>query len=226
MKNVTEISEYKVVNLGMRDLENDSVDESLVLQGLENHYKFVSFGYGKNSHYAYVAARSGIVNRFRYLGNSVDLSAIPYSHPNCLITDSIKETVKESVNKKVYIAYNVIEKPAWPIYNVVGENELPKGLYLGLFHGFESQEAREENNKNDAGWGENGPCIGPLDYVHTTYASFVHIQFADLFCAEVYGLDTQSDIEMVEGCLSFGGMEYGDWTVFYSDGSKFVAPKN
>jgi hypothetical protein len=90
---------------------------------------------------------------------------------------------------------------------------VPDGLYIGLFHGFKNEEAREA--KGD--WGEQGALIGPLKYYHTTYASTFRIEFMEGTHHEKYGYCGGVDIEIVVegGCVQFDGMQYGDWTVFY-----------
>jgi hypothetical protein len=73
-------------------------------------------------------------------------------------------------------------------------------VYLELFHGRKSVD----ETLND--WGSQGPILGPLKYVHTTYLT-------DMKVAMVDGL---------EGVLRLGGGDllyydniyYGDWSVF------------
>ena len=96
----------------------------------------------------------------------------------------------------------------YPIYQ---EDSLPPGMYLGLFHGFKNEEEREAAQD----WGEKGAAIGPLAYVHTTYASDVKIRFKDSLDASKYGLETEEMFDLENGLIKFDGMEYGDWTVFY-----------
>jgi hypothetical protein len=87
------------------------------------------------------------------------------------------------------------------------------GLYLGLFHGFKNEDERGKAND----WGSNGPLIGPLTYVHTTYASHIHIRFPEnSLDYQKYGFkDNEVDLEIdKEGCVKFGRKQYGDWTVF------------
>lgn len=91
----------------------------------------------------------------------------------------------------------------------------PEGLYLGLYHGFESDEARESAGD----WGERGPMIGPLKYVHTTYATHIKFEFFTEERANLYPIPKRNgvfaDFNMGSDCIEFDGMEYGDWTVFY-----------
>jgi hypothetical protein len=91
----------------------------------------------------------------------------------------------------------------------------PEGIYLGLFHGYINDDDREEGGD----WGIDGPVIGPLEYVHTTYAAHIKLWFHDSERAKLYfDKERYCDVELYVGmdnCLSFGGVEFGDWTVFY-----------
>jgi len=115
---------------------------------------------------------------------------------------------------------------SYPIY---GEQEnLKPGIYLGLFHGAKTLKDRQA--LGDAGeWGQNGPAIGPLKFVHTTYSSTIKFEFEDAADAGKYGLDSNNLIMVTgkdhknkngefieEGCIRFEGLNYGDWTVFYA----------
>ncbi len=102
--------------------------------------------------------------------------------------------------------------PEYPIYSA-DESKMPDGLYLGLLHGFESEEQRAEVDD----WGENGALIGPLAYVHTTYATHVKTRFMNESDADKYGLPSEvcTELPINEDCLCFDGKQYGDWTVFY-----------
>ena len=74
-------------------------------------------------------------------------------------------------------------------------------LYLKLFHG------RANLSEEMDGWGSDGPIFGPLAYVHTTYGDTVHIgdDVGDL-----------GDLFLVEECLYYDGIYYGDWSAFVS----------
>ena len=100
-------------------------------------------------------------------------------------------------------------------YLKYGQTPKKPGLYLGLFHGFTSEKKRQA--AGDAGeWGANGPCIGPLEFVHTTYAAHIKILFENADDAAKYGLDVNDELTIDQnGNLPFGRMQYGDWTVFY-----------
>ena len=97
-------------------------------------------------------------------------------------------------------------------------------IYLRLYHGFKSDEER----KAAEGWGEEGPIIGPLEYVHTTYGSHIkcriaenssHFQtkYADLNLDIRDGKDF--DLLLVDDCIALNGVFYGDWVVFYESKS-------
>ena len=103
-----------------------------------------------------------------------------------------------------------------PIY---GESatygDLMPGTYLCLFHGFHNEIDRKRNTINDNGLGTAGPMIGPLDFVHTTYAFDIKIRFASGFyeSKEKYGLDAESQLDMADDCVLYNGVQYGDWSV-------------
>ena len=102
------------------------------------------------------------------------------------------------------------KKKPYPIYN---ENHkgLKPGLYLGLFNGYRNEKEREKADD----WGAFGPLIGPLQFVHTTYASIIHIIFINEGDGKKYGFEDEHDISInKDHCVTFHGMKYGDWTVF------------
>jgi len=97
------------------------------------------------------------------------------------------------------------------------------GLYLVLFHG------REHPAELLGDWGANGPMIGPLEYVHTTYATEVKFEFESTedhdryFKREVasstlngvpLSYRIEADLAVIGDLLKYGGMYYGDWSVF------------
>ena len=107
-----------------------------------------------------------------------------------------------------------------PIYGK-DEKLCPDGMYLALFHG------RDTADKQMDDWGFNGPLIGPLGYVHTTYDSEIKIRFLNEHgyrSEEVYGQETGGNEEVVfrtHGELfPFAGKFYGDWTVFTIDNGR------
>ncbi len=75
-------------------------------------------------------------------------------------------------------------------------------LYLRLFHGRKTPDEVLED------WGLDGPVIGPLRFVHTTYS--YHVK---LGCMDPDGDDMQ-DLHVCEDMLYYDGVWYGDWTVF------------
>jgi hypothetical protein len=103
------------------------------------------------------------------------------------------------------------KKKPYPIYDG-NYRGIKRGLYLALFHGFRNEKERGEADD----WGANGPLIGPLKYVHTTYACRIHIEFEKEQDAEKYGFnDNDPDLCIgKDGCVGFKSMRYGDWTVF------------
>jgi hypothetical protein len=105
-----------------------------------------------------------------------------------------------------------MNKKPYPIYDSNGKfDKVKPGLYLGLFHGFKSEAERIKVDD----WGADGPMIGPLEYVHTTYACHIKIKFVDSKDAKKYGIKVNSqDMGIIDGCVHFNGMQYGDWTVF------------
>jgi hypothetical protein len=76
--------------------------------------------------------------------------------------------------------------------------ENPK-VYLYLTHG------RTTPDEHLQDWGPDGPVFGPFDWVHTTYA-------ADVRCGEEIG-EQGGELHIVENCLYYDGMYYGDWSV-------------
>lgn len=76
-------------------------------------------------------------------------------------------------------------------------------VYLELFHGRKTVTEQLED------WGTGGPILGPLSYVHTTYATDIKVETADGVCGElrIVGEETVD-------LLYYGGVYYGDWSVF------------
>lgn len=102
------------------------------------------------------------------------------------------------------------KKKPYPIYGGDMKGIKP-GLYIGLFHGFRNEKEREKADD----WGANGPMIGPLRYVHTTYGHDIKLQFRDEKDSKKYALKDQDHIWVNKNdCVFFDNMEYGDWTVF------------
>ncbi|RZL64463.1 MAG: hypothetical protein EOP81_08405 [Variovorax sp.] len=85
------------------------------------------------------------------------------------------------------------------------------GLYLGLLQG------RHRPSQQMDDWGFGGPTIGPLKWCHTTYAAHIKLEFEESSDAvEYFGVEEAHCHMNLEGdMLTFGGMYYGDWTVYY-----------
>lgn len=92
---------------------------------------------------------------------------------------------------------------------------MPEGLYLGLFHGRDNPDETLED------WGFDGPIIGPLEYVHTTYSTHIKLGFVEEERCKLYvdaGIVNDhgfTDLMIVEDMVQCQGKYYGDWTVFY-----------
>lgn len=102
---------------------------------------------------------------------------------------------------------------AKPLYNSKEAKQLPSGLYLGLFHGRDNPEDDMED------WGFQGPVVGPLKAMHTTYGSTCRIKFVDVVAAKKFfpDFDYRDEWVVLEGTdelLEYEGKYYGDWTVF------------
>ncbi len=69
--------------------------------------------------------------------------------------------------------------------------------YLKLFHGRASPDEQLD------GWGVDGPIFGPFPFFHMTYG--VEIKFDQAQCHA---------LSIFEGLVFYGGMYYGDWSVF------------
>lgn len=88
-------------------------------------------------------------------------------------------------------------------------------VYLYLFHG------RDRPDQDMDAWGREGPAIGPLAYVHTTYGGDVKLRGArdvmerffpntEIHFHDGYG---EHAIQLDGDCLPHGGTLYGDWSV-------------
>lgn len=103
-------------------------------------------------------------------------------------------------------------KKPYPVYDGKYLNKgLEAGMYLGLFHGFRNEKERAAKDN----WGSNGPMIGPLMYVHTTYGHDVKFKFINPQNAAKYGLNEEDFLAVnKDDTIEFRCMKYGDWTVF------------
>ncbi len=97
-----------------------------------------------------------------------------------------------------------------PIYQETDKSTLKPGLYLCLFNGRKTADEELDD------WGANGPMIGPLRFVHTTFEFNVKFDFVDVEDAVAYGLPSECFWNTEEGMLRYPeatGLLYGDWTV-------------
>lgn len=78
-------------------------------------------------------------------------------------------------------------------------------LYFRLSHGRISLDQDMDD------WGSDGPVFGPLSFVHTTYRDTIHLCFPSGIAHDLY---------VVEDCLYYDGVYYGDWSAFISDKSQ------
>jgi hypothetical protein len=76
-------------------------------------------------------------------------------------------------------------------------------VYLELFNGRKSVIEQLDD------WGTEGPILGPLKFVHTTYASDIKLE-------TVEGLDGVLHVvgEETPDLLYYDKIFYGDWSVF------------
>jgi hypothetical protein len=103
----------------------------------------------------------------------------------------------------------------------------PGKLYLRLYHGRATPDEQLED------WGSEGPVIGPLEYVHTTYMCDVKFAAApavmDRFFPEVIqswrdagysnadGPTCDWQFSIVNDLIEYRGTFYGDWSVFVAE---------
>lgn len=88
-------------------------------------------------------------------------------------------------------------------------------VFLHLFHG------RNDIAEDMDDWGFDGPHIGPLKYVHTTYACDIKFSASQVvmdkfFPGEVayfYNGNGDHHLTIEDGCIIYQGKFYGDWSV-------------
>lgn len=86
-------------------------------------------------------------------------------------------------------------------------------MYLMLFHG----RSNPEDTPDD--WGFDGPIIGPLNYFHATYLTYVSYELVGGGASE-----GPSDVLYVHGDLmtfhepNEVPQYFGDWSLFYHSG--------
>jgi hypothetical protein len=73
-------------------------------------------------------------------------------------------------------------------------------VYMELFHG------RKDPNQEMDDWGEPGPIL-ECQYVHTTYSHDIKI-----------GDNSPAELLIRHGMIYYGGLWYGDWSVFVPSG--------
>ena len=94
--------------------------------------------------------------------------------------------------------------------SVYGVKPEKPGMYLGLFHG------RKKVNEVMQDWGFDGPCLGPLNYFHTTYASTIQIEFENPVDSHRFtgSYTLQCEVQLNGDMLIYDGSYFGDWTVY------------
>jgi hypothetical protein len=107
---------------------------------------------------------------------------------------------------------------AIPLY---GSEPDEPGLYLGLFHG------RKDPDDQMIEWGFNGPLIGPLSFVHTTYTNVIKLGFISAVDEKRYFPTQDMPMLTINGdMVYYQDCYYGDWTVFYATGCDIRAPED
>lgn len=76
-------------------------------------------------------------------------------------------------------------------------------VYLELFHG------RSSIGEELGDWGSEGPILGPLTYVHITYATDLKLETVDGLEGDLR-LAGEGELDL----LYYDGVCYGDWSVF------------
>ncbi len=95
------------------------------------------------------------------------------------------------------------------------------GLYLGLFH------SRHDPNDQMIEWGFNGPLIGPLVFVHTTYTNNIKLGFeSDTDARRYFPVQTDTFLAVSDDMVLFDSKFYGDWTVFYVGEDDCALPRD
>lgn len=101
------------------------------------------------------------------------------------------------------------------------------GLYLHLFHGRNSPEQDMED------WGFDGPFIGPLQLVRSTYNNELELTFDNVedhdrfFLREVIARSSLDcfysqvgNLKIISDVVEYEGKYYGDWDISYLDGEE------
>jgi hypothetical protein len=127
--------------------------------------------------------------------------------------------LNSTILDRLVINSQLTERP-YPIYNQCEWKLLPKGLYVGLFHGRNSPEQVMD------GWGFDGPVIGPLKWFHTTYGDHQRGEFIEGHHEHASKYLRAGIIDHIDEYLMHttpaGDMVvcqdkyYGDFTVYYN----------
>ena len=127
-------------------------------------------------------------------------------------------------------ALAIVERYGSPLHRYELLEPVPppaQALFLRLYHGRRAPSEQLDD------WGSEGPIIGPLAYVHTTYMSDVKFAAAptvmDRFfpavmadwrargLSNVDGLLCDWQFTFVGDLIEYDGVYYGDWTAFIAD---------
>lgn len=130
-------------------------------------------------------------------------------------------------------ALEVVQRHGSPLHRyelVMPHSPEVKALYLRLYHGRRDPDAQLED------WGSEGPVIGPLAYVHTTYMCDVRFAAAPAVMERFFpsviaewrerGFSNASgplcdwQFTVVDDLIEYDGVYYGDWTVFLASASE------
>ncbi len=83
------------------------------------------------------------------------------------------------------------------------------GIYLRLLHG------RTPYNRDMENWGDDGPWIGPISWIHFTYNDYFSIGFQE-GCDYLSGSAEKippSPLYFFNDCIYCNGIHYGQWEV-------------
>ena len=90
-------------------------------------------------------------------------------------------------------------------------------MYLHLFHGRTSPDERLSD------WGSDGPWIGPLCAVRTTYTHTLKLKFCNPRDAARFGLSVEQPwLHVREQMLLHAGVYYGEWVIEHCDTVQMV----
>ncbi len=138
------------------------------------------------------------------------------------LRDAKGEPITETAEDYTDADYAGPDGSAYPVYMTPSAKDLPPGLYITLWNGYREHVPLAMRPDD---WGFNGPMIGPLDNVQTTYGQHLKLTAADGYSLAHYFPDRPKNDEGfydlivdVEGCVIHDGCRYGDWTVDYYAG--------